>query len=189
MQGSSADNLSRKEMALFDCDSEENKNVTVPCDFLGFFCLFFFCADDVLLLLQSYNNPKWWSHSNVFRIHSRDWTPATSVSGKRPEDQIRCCWWQALPSNIKGSEKCCWVTVAQWRMMCPLNTSDWSCVFLGHQQMWRKSWLSKSQWKEYYLFSCRPFSSAVVLDFESSDIELMSQKCVTIHPSACCVTV
>lgn len=59
MQGSSADNLSRKEMALFDCDSEENKNVTVPCDFLGFFCLFFFCADDVLLLLQSYNNPKW----------------------------------------------------------------------------------------------------------------------------------
>lgn len=129
MQGSSGDNLNRKEMALFDCDSEENKNVVVPCDFLGFFT-FFFCADDVLLLLQSYNNPKWWSHSNVFRIHSRDWTPATSVSGKRPEDQIRCCWWQALPSNIKGSEKCCWVTVAQWRMMCPLNTmTDHVCFY------------------------------------------------------------
>lgn len=60
---------------------------------------FFFCTDDVLLLLQGYNNQKRWSHSNVFRIHSRDRTPATSVPGKRPEDQIRCCCWQALPGD------------------------------------------------------------------------------------------
>ena len=116
------------------------------------FFTFSFCTDDVLLLLQGYNNPKWWSHSNVFRIHSRDRTSATSVSGKRPEDQIRCCCWQALPGNIWGSHTCRWVTVAQRRTTCPLNTSDRPHISFSHQQLWKKAWWCKPWWKDSYLF-------------------------------------
>lgn len=125
----SVDNFSRKEIALFYYDSKENKCLTVPPGFLGVFT-FFPSTNSALLLLQGYNHPKWWSHSNVFRIHSRDRTPETSVSGKRLENQIRrCCWW-AVPRNVWVSDPHGWVTVPQWRTTCLLNTNDWLCMYV-----------------------------------------------------------
>lgn len=151
----SVDNFSRKEIALFYYDSKGNKCLTVPPGFLGVFT-FFPSTNSALLLLQGYNNPKWWSHSNVFRIHSRDRTPETSVSGKRLGNQIRhCCWW-ALPRNVWDSGPHGWVTVAQWRTTSAEHQWLIMHVYMcfSHQQMCRKAWQCKYWWKESYLF-CR----------------------------------
>lgn len=128
------------------------------------FCVFLHFSppstNDALLLLQGYNNPKWWSHSNVFRIHSRDWTPATSVSGKRLENQIRCCccccFWALPQEHLRLKNTWSWVTGAQWKTTQPLNTTGWLCVCMcfSHQQICRKAWQCKSWWKKPYLF-CR----------------------------------